>query len=201
MFKVYNDIIQTTFHMDLLNKYFGTLKFQYTETKRSYAVYVACIKNMLGGTQQRYVLAFVPEHLGVQTTTKLSELAWQNLQMRLCPAGTYKVQPQPWVANLSKDSPEVMLTVKERKETYSSYETNISKSVILFPFEVLMFNNPKKKTIYQYPNEMNLYWAIEQFNTMFNHKNQNSYGGSPSIVSSNIYQLPLYTDNNTIEFL
>ena len=61
-----------------------------------------------------------------------------------------------------------MLNVSKREKNYSTYYID-NKSNEYFPFEVLMINSPKKKTIYQYPNSINLHWTIDQFNTVFNY--------------------------------
>ena len=165
--------------MDTLNSYFSTLIFQYVETKQSHAMYIAIIKSRTD--KQQCVIAFVPEHLAIQTKAHLSDLPWKNLQTRLCSQGTYKIQPQSWSPPNLAGLPEVMLNVTERKEGYSVYKaTN-------FPFEVLMINSAKKKSIYQYPNTMNIYYAIDQFQTIFN------YIGEAHPI--------LYTQNPTIEFL
>ena len=79
--------------MEILNKYFESLVFQYIEEKQNYAIYAALIKNMLAGNMGQYIIAFVPTHLGVQKTAKLKDLSWTNLQSRLCPKDIYKNTP------------------------------------------------------------------------------------------------------------
>ena len=167
--------------MEILNSYFSDLIFQYVESKQAYAVYVATIKSRIGGDKQQCIIAFVPEHLGIQNKAHLYNLPWKNLQTRLCPVGTYKVQPQSWKPPSLQNIPEIMLNVTDRKEGYATYKANN------FPFEVLMINVAKKKSIYQYPNTMNIYYAIDQFQTIFN------YIGETNPI--------LYTQNPTIEFL
>ena len=54
--------------MDLLNKYFASLTFNYIEEKQGYAIYGAAIHSQIAGDKQRYVLAFVPAHLGIQSS-------------------------------------------------------------------------------------------------------------------------------------
>ena len=154
--------------MEILNQYFDGIIFQFIEVKQSYAIYVAAIQTRIGGDQQQYVIAFVPEHLGVQNKSSLGNLPWKNLQTRLCKIGTYKVQPQPWRAPI-KDVPDITFSVTERNERYSVYRINTSVSNIDFPFEVLMINSSKKKSKYQYPNSMNLHYCIDQFQTIFNY--------------------------------
>jgi len=149
--------------MDLLNNYFNSLTFYYIEEKQKYAIYGASIHSMLAGDKQRYVLAFVPSHLGIQRTAKLSELPWINIQMRLCLKTTYRLKPQVW--KIPQHLPNLTFTAVDRTNTYTKYQSNSDD----FPFEVLMIHTPKKKSIYQYPNVMNMHWAIDQFDTVFNY--------------------------------
>ena len=155
--------------MDLLNHYFSSLTFQYVEEKQGHAIYVASVNGLVGGDKMRCIIAFVPNHLGVQSKSRLADLPWKNLQTRICPKGTYKLSIQAWKPPLlNSDIPEVMLSINKREQNYSTYYVD-SKCKEYFPFEVLMINSPKKKTIYQYPNSMNLHWAIDQFSTVFNY--------------------------------
>lgn len=153
--------------MDLLNKYFEELTFSYIEEKKGYAIYGAAIHSQMAGDKQRYVLVFVPAHLGIQTSAKLSELPWRNLQTRLCSKITYRLKPQAWtfpykLLNLT-------FRVSNRNKTYTTYQQEMADDVPVFPFDVLLIHNPKKKSVYQYPNGMNLHWAIDQFSTVFNY--------------------------------
>lgn len=149
--------------MDILNRYFGSLVFQYIEEKQGYVIYGAAIHSQLAGDKQRYVFAFVPAHLAIQTKAKLSELPWRNLQTRLCPKTTYRLRPQTW--KIPHEIDNVNLKISSRNKNYAVYEAENSQ----FPFEVLLINNPKKKSIYQHPNTINLHWAIDQFCTIFNY--------------------------------
>lgn len=193
--------------MDLLNHYFSSLTFQYVEEKQNYAVYVAAVNGLVGGDKMRCIIAFVPNHLGIQSKSRLVDLPWKNLQMRACPKGTYKVVIQAWKPPLlDKAIPEVMFNVHKREQHYSTYYVD-DKSGVYFPFEVLMVNSPKKKTIYQYPNSMNLHWAIDQYNTVFN------YIGDQNLMVQRVQEnhesqvFPTYNDstennqNNNIEWL
>jgi len=176
--------------MELLNKYFKSLAFQYAEEKQGYVLYAAAVNGLVGGDKMRCIIAFVPAHLGIQNKARLSDLPWKNLQTRVCPKGTYKLSIQAWKPPLlDSDIPEVMLSVTKREQHYSTYQVD-NKCKEYFPFEVLMINSPKKKTMYQYPNSMNLHWAIDQFSTVFNHIEERQ-------------QLPLqtYPENNATQLV
>lgn len=154
--------------MQILNDYFAGVVFQYIEEKQSYAVYAAAIYGLVGGNLQRYVFAFVPAHLGIQDRAKLSALPWKNLQTRMCPQGVYKLKEQSWKP---KSDVNVTFSVKKRETGYSTYNFDINKSEqgISFPFELVMINSPKVKSIYQYPDIMNIHFAIDKFQTIFNY--------------------------------
>ena len=149
--------------MDLLNRYFSKLKFQYVEEKQGYAVYAAALYSLLGGNNCRFVILFVPAHLGVQSSAKISELPWQNLQTRTCPKNTYNVRPQDWV--FPNTLPNINFVVSSRNKQYTTYTSDDPS----FDFQVSMVHSPKKASLYQYPNNMQLHWAIDQFNTVFNY--------------------------------
>ena len=159
--------------MEILNKYFGTLIFQYVENKKSYAIYVASIKSMIGGDNQRYVIVFVPESSNssrqIGAKTKIQYLEWTNLQTRTCP-NTYKVTSQQWTSP-SSGIPDIIFSINNRVEGFSTYNFSPNKSEIShFPFELIMIHSAKKKSIYQYPNDININWAIDQFTAIFNLK-------------------------------
>lgn len=152
--------------MDLLNSYFQDIVFRRIEDKQGYAIYGAAISSMIAGDNQRHVFAFVPMHLGVQSTARLSELPWQNLQMRMCPKMTYRLREQHWVLNPTLQ--DHMFGVVARSREYSTYSLQASAQSD-FPFELLMINVPSKKSMYQYPNTLSLHAAIDKFNTIFNY--------------------------------
>jgi hypothetical protein len=153
--------------MNLLNRYFSRLTFEWVEEKQNYAIYVACIYNLLGGDNCRFVILFVPAHLGILRSAKISELPWQNLQTRTCPKTTYKVRQQDWV--FPSNLPNVNLVLKERNKLYSIYHSPEDPS---FEFEISLIHSTKKKSLYQYPNNIQLHWAIDQWATVFNYIGQ-----------------------------
>lgn len=172
--------------MDILNLYFDSLTFYNVELNANgFYVYVAALYTMTIENKTNYIIAFVPaiSLQNVPQKAALCDLPWRNLQMRRCPKGTYKVNLQTWKAPLTKTKiPEIIFSIIKRENNYSSY---IAKDD--FPFELLLLHSPKKKTLYQYPSTVNIHWAIDQFNTIFNYiekpamtqlrtENQNSNG-------------------------
>lgn len=151
--------------MEIINKYFESLRFKYIKEQQNYAIYVAAIDNLLGGDKRQFVIVFVSSHLGIQDNVGLNKLPWTNLQTRLCPTSTYNVRPQPWKP--PNDVINLDLKIVNRDDNYSTY--TCADTYMNFPFEILMIHSPTKKTTYQFPNLINLYWSINQFNTIFNY--------------------------------
>ena len=145
--------------MNTLNRYFRGLIFDRVSEKKGYAIYAAAIHSFIGGDKQRYILAFVPSHLAIKSSAKLRELPWKNLQMRLCPKHTYNTKQQEWVLNHKLEN--LTLTVKDRNKHHTTYIVDTGE------FEALLLHNPKNKSMYQYPQHINIHWAIDQFNTSF----------------------------------
>jgi hypothetical protein len=167
--------------MNILAKYFAALEFTYIEEKQNYAIYVAGIDNMIGADMRQFVIAFVPAHLGLLKKARLTELPWKNLQARMCNRSAYKISLQGWRAPSNCEiASNIVLRVENRKDGYSTYKAiNFEE----FPFEILMIHEAKKRTIYQYPNEMNLHWAIDKFQTIFNYQ-----GNTHPIVHTQVQQ-------------
>jgi hypothetical protein len=192
--------------MEILNTYFDTLVFYWVEEKQNQAVYVASVAGMLGGDKMRCIIAFVPAHLGIVAKSKLRDLPWKNLQMRTVPVGTYKTFPQKWKAPTGNSSttamhsgagtttmhgntgiaiPDITLKVINRDKNYSTC-VSITEGID-FPFEVLLIHSPKKNSIYQFPNTMNLHWAIDQFCTVFNLYTLNMDGYTTNTIHANTF--------------
>lgn len=173
--------------MKIFNDYFNSLTFKFTGEKQNYAIYGAAIHSMIGADMCRYILAFVPKELATIKSGKLSELSWVNLQARLCPKNTFNITQQSWRAPESAEAMNIMLNIKHRNDKHSTYTCSL-------PFEVILLHSSKKKTIYQYPNNINLHWAIDQFQTIFNYiKPQIQHTFSNNNLSQH--------NNNNIEYL
>jgi hypothetical protein len=147
--------------MDILNEYLKTLVFTRVEDKQGYVIYGAGISGMFGAGKQRYILLFVPSHLATSSQARASELPWQNLQTRNLQY-SYRLKKQTW--NPSQELPNPQFRVIGRTGKYSTY-----RGPEEFPFEVLLINDPKKKTKYQYHNHLSLYGVLESFNSVINY--------------------------------
>ncbi len=196
--------------MEVFNNYFDGLIFSYIEEKKGFAVYVAALYGQVASDQVRYILAFVPSHLGIQGTSKLKDLPWKNLQMRMCPKSAYKVRVQSWKAPAG--STNINFKVVSRGDKFSKYtlvtdkyKTKYSKQDVVdesFPYEILMIHNPKKHTVFQFPNTMNFDFAIDQFRTVFNYVGSNVYSGNyqPPKIEYISMNEPQHIYNENIKF-
>ncbi len=147
--------------MDILNEYLKTLVFTRVEDKQGYAIYGAGISGMFGAGKQRYILLFVPVHLATSSQARASELSWQNLQTRNLQY-SYRLKKQSW--NPPQELPNPQFRVIGRTDKHSTY-----RGPEEFPFEILLINDPKKKTKYQYHNNLSLYGVLESFNSVINY--------------------------------
>jgi hypothetical protein len=172
--------------MNIFNDYFNALTFKHTGEKQNYVIYGAAIHSMIGADMCRYILAFVPKNLATAKTAKLRELPWVNLQARLCPKNTFDIRQQSWRAPESAEAMNIMLNIKDRSDKHSIYTCSL-------PFEVILLHSPKKKTIFQYPNNINLHWAIDQFQTIFNYIKPQTYNNIPNnnFPNNNTEYLPI----------
>lgn len=157
---------------NILNLYFGALIFQKVESINSqnlnYATYVAKIKTFLVSLTERYIIAFVPINETYIQKGKLKELGWINLQVRSLPTKAYPVNSQDWTAPVSSKSiPALFFKLKDRNEKWSAYRLDEENSEAPFNFEVRLLHKKAKKTIYQYPNNMNFHQIVDQFETIF----------------------------------
>ena len=159
--------------MEIFNQYFGKLIFTQVDQKGEYVIYGAGIAAMFGGGSKRYVLLFVPQQYAYQRQARISDLRWDNIQTRTF-TGSYRLKNQEWVPPRHKA--DVLLSIVDRNKHHSLYKAPG------FPFEVLMLHDPKKKTIYQYHNRLNVSAALEAFNTVINFKEERTNFPPPSHI-------------------
>jgi len=182
--------------MEILNSYFGDLLFIKVEKKENFTVYAAAISSSYGDGKKQYALAFIPSHMAILDKGFLRDLHWQNLQTRTLTNG-YKLQNQKW--NIARHLPTPMFDVVERNEAKSRYLCESE------PLEMILLHDPKKKTIYQYHNRMNLMAAlvtfkcvislIEEPKTVSNLPYSNVAAGIP--INSLAVRMPTYSTQNT----
>lgn len=167
--------------MEILNSYFGDLLFIKIEKKENFTVYAAAISSSYGDGKKQYALAFIPSHMAILDKGYLRDLHWQNLQTRTLSNG-YKLPNQKWT--IAKHLPTPMFDIVERNEAKSKYLCESE------PLEMILLHDPKKKSIYQYHNRMNLMAALVTFKCVISlledPKRVSQHRGSYSNVAAGI---------------
>ena len=147
--------------MEILNAYFNGLVFFKVEQKENFTVYAASISSSFGDGTKTYALAFVPVHMAILNKGYLKDLHWQNFQTRTLTNG-WKMPSQRWDMKQLKGLPTPMFNSIERNEVRTKYLCESE------PLEMLLLHDPKKKSIYQYHNRINLLAALATFRCVLN---------------------------------
>ena len=170
-------------NIDLINSYFPNIIFTKVQQKEQYIIYAASIAASLGDGSKHYVLVFVPVHLAIKNKAKIEDLTWVNIQTRTIKNG-YKLPQQKW--DLPFNNSDLFFNVIDRMDTYSKYISQDGN------FELLLINDPKKKTKYQYYNKMSLSGALSTFSCVLNY-----LGNSMKEESRMLYsQPPIHSETN-----
>ena len=147
--------------MELLNAYFDRLVFVKIEQKENFTIYAAAISSSFGDGKKTYALAFVPAHLAILDKGFLKDLHWQNFQTRTLTNG-WKIPGQRWDMRQLKGLPTPMFDAVERNESKTKYRCETE------PLEMVLLHDPKKKSVYQYHNRINLLAALATFKCVLN---------------------------------
>ena len=139
--------------MDKINEYFDGLIFTNVEIKETHTIYAAKIVSSYANNQQMFILAMVPSHLAINKTAYIRDLPWECIQTRLL--NKYlKLKEQTWKPSVNIQT--FIFNNVKRDPGYSTYASND------IPFELLLIHDPRKKSVYQYYDKMNL---LASFNT------------------------------------
>lgn len=149
---------------EYFNVLFGKLVFTLVEiNKNGYDLYAAAVKGQLMGGKKRYVILSVPFDLSAHNQKeRINNLRWESIQTRTL-ENSYPLVPQEWI--IPRDFPIIIFGVKNRLPTYSEYFNDEIDT------EVLILHDPKKKTIYQFKNNMELVAILETFSAIFRKRN------------------------------
>ena len=155
--------------MELVNSYFSELLFTLVDRKGGYGIYAAGIDTRTGDGQ-RYVFLYVLDSSLLPSRTTIEDLNWASVSTRQL-KGSYPMKQQMWNPNTDSD---IALRAVSRNDSYTTYMTQG------FPYEVRLLNNPRRKTKYQYSNNMMLSSAIDTFSCILQPiktKNKDSQSG------------------------
>lgn len=178
-------------YVDLINYYFNKLVFVKSDQKENYIIYAALISASYADGKKQYILAFVPVHLAILNKAYLYELPWINLQTRLLKS-YHKLVPQKW--DIPSDVSKIFFATVERDVTHSKYRSEDN-----LPIEILLLNDTKKKTKFQYWNRMTLLACLTSFQCVLNIERQfPSFEGNQL---SNFQEQYLNENSDGIEYL
>ncbi|AHA46021.1 hypothetical protein ISTM_123 [Insectomime virus] len=142
--------------MEQFNSYFQSLQFYLVEQKAiggsKYSVYAAKISSLLADGQ-RYVLLFVPASSTDVAKSHISMLQWESLQTRILP-NNYNIPLQ--TLNFQRNKQDI-LQVFQRTPTCTYYSSPE------IPVEVALLHNPKKRSIEQFPDRLQISQALSTF--------------------------------------
>jgi len=147
--------------MEIINAYFDGIVFLKTDQKENYTIYASAISSSFGDGSKTYALAFVPAHMAILDRGYLKDLHWQNFQTRTLTNG-WKIANQRWDLRKLKGLPTPMFDVVERNEIKTKYKCESE------PLEMILLHDPKKKSIYQYHNRINMLAALSTFRCVLN---------------------------------
>jgi hypothetical protein len=133
--------------VDIINGYFSDLLFQKVEIKDSYSLYVAKILSGYKSPKGNYIVLFVPNHVATMENARMDELMWTSIMIRCIDKG--------WPLHDQKltypESTSLTFNEIERKNTHVKYACETFPEV-----ELLLQNDPKKRSVYQFPSRV--YW-------------------------------------------
>ena len=168
----------------IINEYFQNIVFQKVEHKENFIIYAANVRSSYGSADKTFALAFVPTHLAIMDRATLHDLNWSNLQTRLLPNG-YPLQPQRW--DIPPKSPAVMFKIVDRNAQRSKYVVDGPHGDV----EMVLIHDPKKNTMYQYHNTMNIIAALMSFRCVISSTAPLPVAAPRAFGGGSPYQLPM----------
>ena len=143
--------------MNVLNDLFRSLEFTKVKVVDSYALYMAKIQTFTGNGR-RYVIAAVPFDKAHYPQTSLMNLPWVSVQTRTL-ADEYNIPEQILnhrILDHRFSDNKIKFSVINRSNTSSDYVSQV-------PLELSILHDPKKKSLYQYPDTIELRQALNTF--------------------------------------
>jgi hypothetical protein len=169
---------------ETIGQYFANITFSKVDKKEDYIIYGAAIHSSFGAGKKEYVLLFVPTHMAILDTGKITDLHWKSLQTRILTNG-YRLNSQKWDVPRGAQLP--MFSVTDRNDERSKYTLEGSKET-----EMILKHDPKKKTRFQYHNRMNLIAALATFMCVLVINDETKFTPNPT-YTSNAAPLPIRT--------
>jgi hypothetical protein len=146
---------------EIINTYFANLIFIKVDKREDFIIYGAAINSTFGDGKKQYVLVFVPTHMGILDRAKISDLHWRSVQTRILTNG-YKIPPQKW--EIPRGVPSPMFKIVARDDQRSKYMPDGAGNDGKYSnIEMILLHDPRKKSQYQYHNQMNLIASLTSF--------------------------------------
>lgn len=136
----------------IINYYFNGLSFSKADSKDNYILYVAKIYSAFADDSSQYIIAMVPQHLSIKDRATINELDWHNIQARKIKK-EYLISSQQW--NIPRDVLPLNFILKDRSSSQTSYKSREGLNL-----DLLLLHNPRKKSEYQYPNNITFLAAL-----------------------------------------
>lgn len=122
----------------------------------NYTMYVAQLQSFTANAK-RYVILFVLDDYAFHQKAYINQLRWTSLQTRTIP-DDYGL-PEQNMDPKSLDSryhQKIHLSLKDRNQKQTEYYSQL-------PIEIAILHDPKRKSIYQYPDDISLRQALATF--------------------------------------
>ena len=142
--------------MDILYKIYESLVFYKVQSHSGYTIYAALIDSLLNDGY-RYVMLLVPVALSYYDKATISQLQWSCLQTRLLQE-KYQIPSQTLDSKVldTRYHEKIPLTLVSRDLKNTEYVSDLG-------FFVSLLHNPKKNTIYQYSDNIDLRRALNTY--------------------------------------
>lgn len=144
--------------MEVFYDIFKDLTFTKLKTVDGFAMYAALTQSFLVNGFY-YVILLVPLNKAYHDTATIFQLDWSSLQTRVLQE-KYSIQEQNLDTKIfdTRYAGKLPMKMISRTEKYTSYSP-----VHDIPVEVSLLHDSKRKTIYQYGDDMDLRHALKTF--------------------------------------
>lgn len=149
--------------MDEFVDMFKDLTFYRVKDTEGYLVYAAKVY-CLTGDGERYVMIVVPNVPSLRMkTAKIQHLRWISIQTRIFTTSSYNIPAQDLDYKIldSRYGEKITLSVVSRTASMTNYHCN--RSFGNKRIDVSILHDPKKKSVNQYPDSLDLRHALKTF--------------------------------------
>jgi hypothetical protein len=143
----------------LIDQYFDHPILEKLKDRDNLSVYIAKIKTLLGGQEQRYIIVTTFRDINAPgTKTPLKDLIWKSFQTRSLPDGMTTNKHSYVPKNDVKY--QIPVTLSKRYEDHTDYDMNNET----YKLSVTLLH--KNKNLYSYPEKGTVSACLETFQTI-----------------------------------